>query len=323
MFRLSGRVCGAARSMTAARAREVLGVGAASGEQEWKSAFRAKALRWHPDRTGDAAAGEHFLEARAALEALLEGTSFSPSVGSGFGGAASGQSWQQPHWTYSAHSGFGRSTGPGPSGEQECLRREAARRRQEEARLETAARAAAEAKRAAAAAAELQLRRGVLLAAGSERQVHGAIALSLVLLLEVDGDWVKGVSINRVPGGVEARDEWVLFHACSSLAATPNDPVADGGGLYVEECLSRAEARTLRERLESLGEPCFAVQGHTWWPLERLVSGVERGDWSVLRWQGSEARWWLEMRPKLTTRAMWRRALSQLQPAGRTSSGAS
>ena len=52
---------------------EVLGVARNAGEAELKKAYRRLAMKYHPDRNpGDAAAEEHFKEAKEAYEVLTD-----------------------------------------------------------------------------------------------------------------------------------------------------------------------------------------------------------------------------------------------------------
>ncbi|KKS33279.1 MAG: Chaperone protein DnaJ [Candidatus Amesbacteria bacterium GW2011_GWA2_42_12] len=96
---------------------EVLGVSKTASEAELKSAYRKKALQWHPDRNKATDAETKFKEINEAYQVLSDAkkkqaydqfghSAFDPSAGGGFGGFGS-QTGRQGPFQYSYSTGGG------------------------------------------------------------------------------------------------------------------------------------------------------------------------------------------------------------------------
>lgn len=294
------------------KAREVLGVTLGVSRSELKQAFRENALRWHPDLNPAAEARGRFLECRAAFEALH-------SVLGGRGGGAAGgdePGANQPQYADSSVYA-GRPRPPDPWGEKEQPR-DWQERVQEAHRRSRLEHLKAEAERAEtmslASARRLGLKRGKLLVATP--QMRGFFSMAVVLVMEVEDGFVRGIVVNGGPGGRTGLTDNTIFHSCAAVASDLGHPVVDGVELFAEDYLSKDQAQALAEHLGNLDEPLARTQGYTWWRLEQLVTEIEGGQWTTLDWGTEGARWWLKVRSKLTTRTLWRRALERLDRAG-------
>eukprot|EP00429_Kryptoperidinium_foliaceum_P059365 CAMPEP_0176084970 /NCGR_PEP_ID=MMETSP0120_2-20121206/42524_1 /TAXON_ID=160619 /ORGANISM="Kryptoperidinium foliaceum, Strain CCMP 1326" /LENGTH=156 /DNA_ID=CAMNT_0017418781 /DNA_START=55 /DNA_END=521 /DNA_ORIENTATION=- len=112
--------------------------------------------------------------------------------------------------------------------------------------------------------------------------------MAVVLLIELDGDYLRGIVVNGGHGRTGLSDRSV-FHSCRALASQPDSPAVPGTALFVEDYLSKSVASDLVRKLEQLGEPCAVTQGCTWWRLEQLVAEVQRGDWGAMSWGTEDA----------------------------------
>merc|ERR1712194_993567 len=85
-------------------------------------------------------------------------------------------------------------------------------------------------------AARLGLQRGVLLVAGPLRQ--GSFIQSVVSLLDITANQVKGVVIHGGPGGpVDTTHSWTLFHSQVNLASCP---WLDSDCVFVEDRMTQS-----------------------------------------------------------------------------------
>lgn len=299
--------------MAVQQARVVLGVSAGASPDELKDAFRALAMEWHPDRNSSQEARVKFLESRAAFEALMAAA---PASGSGMSGGSDGTgSSAADAATKRANSSFFRDgedpwrgwrDGESPRDFQERMHLERKRQEFERQRAEVEWRCAA----AKATAPGLGLSRGKLLVAMPK--MRSFYTMSVVLLVETDGDYIRGIVVNGGPGGRTGLSDRFVFHSCQDMASQPENPVVPGTTLFLEDYLSKSVSVDLCRRLEQRGEPYASTQGCTWWRLEQLVTEVQNGDWSSMQWGSADAHWWLSVRSKLTTRTLWRRALARL-----------
>ena len=277
-------------AMTFGRARQVLGVGAGASADEVKTAFRAQALRWHPDRNTSPDAAARFLDCREAAHVLEHAAQAS------FQSERRGQT--QPHEPRSHHV---------------RRRNKYDHHREKEMREAKRCEAADAAAQVRAAVSRLRLEPGVLLVAAPENKLHGASTAAVVLLIELDPDYARGVRINTPIGGRDGRSETVVFHSVENAAAARAIHL-ESVGVFVDEFWSREDSTDLSARLEAAGHAHVVVSGHSLWTLDSLVLEIQRGDWSVRTWGKEEAQWWLRMRPRMTPRSLWRRAIGRLRP---------
>jgi len=166
---------------------------------------------------------------------------------------------------------------------------------------------------AKAAVKRLGLKRGILLVATPK--MRGFFTMSVVLILEVDDAYARGIVINGGPGGRTGLGDRTVFHSCVELASEPSNPVVGGTELFAEDFLSKGQAEQVIARLEARGEPFAKTQGCTWWRLEQIVTDIQGGDWATLGW--GTAGWWLSVRSCLTTRTLWRRAMARVETESR------
>ena len=323
-----------AAAMGIARARAVLGLPRGqSSTEDVKTAFRAQALKWHPDLNPAPEAQERFQEAKQAMDvALVHASAAGGGAGAGapWPGAGPGATRRPPPQRpperppEPEHEGQEGSTwGTWRSEEaplrrhqqqerqqRQALKRDRLRRRKEEL-CDLAQKAAAQVE---AEAARLGLRRGALLA--SAPGTEGVFRESVVLLLRVcTREDCRGVVVSGGAGGPVsgASAGWAVFHAQAGLAGADPEASLGGASLFAEERLTAAAAAHLRGHLEASGLPAVAIRGHAEWRAAQLLDETRRGAWSIHSWSPAEAERWLRDRssaggrPEPASSGLWRR----------------
>lgn len=281
MFRATRR--GAAAPQLALK---VLGLGSGASAKEIKFAFRAMALRWHPDVNPDPDARQRFEEAKSAFE-CLGGSRHVDKSSSSVDMAARMAGWP-PWYTPEADERLRRGLAPDDEEEEDPWM--------------------------AWLADDFGLRRGALLA--SSPIIHrGALNELVVLLLNIGGRGARGVVLNAGASGcggpVSHGEETTVLHACRGVAN--GGPIQDGHNVYVEENLTPDNADDLCARLVASGAgPHVVLHGRLGWSPGQLQYEVGNGLWSVHHWGANTSSWWLREGHTLAKRELWERARARL-----------